>query len=235
MVHTGRTGVLEAINIATGYLGEADIESVLVGGIDSFQRHDLLMMLDDEKRVMATGIADGFAPGEGAGFLRITRNKAKALQNNQQTVYLSEPVLTQESSHLYSEAPCQSDALTAAISKALAGNSRLPVERIYSSQNGESFWAKELNVALFRNKKLLPENYAVEHPADCYGDLGAATGAVLIGLAAQHLFKQNENFSSLVCCSSDHANRASIIVGSLAQNKLSKNGAALAIKENVLA
>jgi len=213
-VHTGRTGVLDAINLAKHYFSETDTETVLVGGIDSFQRYDLLETLDKENRVLAIDVVDGFAPGEGAGFLRITQNEAKALTNGQHRISLAESATAQEPGHLYSDDPCLFDGLTNAMSEALVDHSGLKIKRIYSSQNGERFWAKELSVAMLRNKSHFHEDCLIEHPADSYGDLGAATGAVLIGLAAQQLLKQTQSLAHLVCCSSDHAYRATLLVDS---------------------
>ncbi|MCP4486770.1 MAG: hypothetical protein GY820_05540, partial [Gammaproteobacteria bacterium] len=42
-------------------------------------------------------------------------------------------------------------------------------------------------VATVRNSRYLKEGYQIEHPFDCLGDLGAATAAVLVGLAARDL------------------------------------------------
>jgi len=213
-LHTGRTGVLDAIDLAKRFFVDSDTESVLVGGIDSFQRQDLLEILDKENRVLAADVVDGFAPGEGAGFLRITKNEAKALTNGQHRIALAESVTGQEQKHFYSDEPCLFDGLTHVMSETLTEYSGLKINRIYSSQNGEVFWAKELSVAMLRNKSHFHESCLIEHPADCYGDLGAATGAVLIGLAAQQLLKQNQSIAHLVCCSSDHSFRATMLVDS---------------------
>lgn len=51
-----------------------------------------------------------------------------------------------------------------------------------------------------------------EHPADCYGDLGSATSAILIALAAEHLFKSADAKSHLVYSSSDTAKRGALVV-----------------------
>lgn len=52
----------------------------------------------------------------------------------------------------------------------------------------------------------------MEHPADCYGDLGAATAIALIALAAEHLYKHKSAKKHLVYSSSDSAKRGAIVV-----------------------
>jgi hypothetical protein len=65
------------------------------------------------------------------------------------------------------------------------GHDGSPVHTIYSSMNGEHYWAKEYGVAMSRNPPLRESKIA--HPADCVADLGTATGAVLTGMATKHL------------------------------------------------
>jgi 3-oxoacyl-[acyl-carrier-protein] synthase-1 len=77
--------------------------------------------------------------------------------------------------------------------------------------NGEHYWAKEFGVAMTRSSHRF-SNVKHEHPADCYGDIGAATGGALIALAALHSLKQSTPTSCLVCTSSDTAYRAAICV-----------------------
>jgi len=89
------------------------------------------------------------------------------------------------------------------------------IDVVYSSMNGESHWAREFGVARLRNCRHFRESAVVEHPADCYGDLGAATGPVLMGLAALDLMKRARPARHLVCCSSDHTPRAAVIMESV--------------------
>jgi len=48
------------------------------------------------------------------------------------------------------------------------------------------------------------------HPAQNYGDLGAATGTVLLGVAAHGLLKQSAPANPLIYASSDSAWRAAV-------------------------
>jgi len=82
--------------------------------------------------------------------------------------------------------------------------------------NGENHWAKEYGVAFIRNKAYFQSAVGIEHPADCYGDLGAATSPVLIALAAEHLFKHSTAKAHLVYSSSDHSKRGAIVVEKVA-------------------
>ena len=58
-----------------------------------------------------------------------------------------------------------------------------------ASLNGENFGAKELGVASLRNSDKLDPDYVIEHPADCFGDTGAACFPISIGLSAMGFVK----------------------------------------------
>ena len=53
---------------------------------------------------------------------------------------------------------------------------------VYAGLNGESFWAKEWGVAQIRCAGRLRDRLRVQHPADCFGDAGAALGPIMLGL-----------------------------------------------------
>ena len=213
LLKMGRAGVIDAIDLAFRYLQQKEgTDYVLVGGADSFQDDDLLAYLEADGRLLAEEVMDGFAPGEAAGFLLLTNDINKAMNKNSGVIRLSEPGVAIESGHMYSREPYRGDGLTEAFKKSLNGYSGEKIAKIYSSMNGEQFWAKEYGVATLRTKDYLADELVLEHPADCFGDTGAASGALLIGLAAESLFKQGKKGTYLVTCSSDQSYRAAICV-----------------------
>lgn len=212
---TGRTGMLEAIQLAQHYLDGGYFEQVLVGAVDSCQHTDWLHALDRDARLKSEsprGQADTFVPGEGIAFLLLTNNPALAMNEKGHRITLSRPGFAQESGHIYSEHPYLGNGLDAAVKAAL---SHLPeqtrIDAVFSSMNGEHYWAKEFGIAMTRSSSRL-SRFKHEHPADCYGDLGAATGGGLIALAALSCLKPATPVAALVCTSSDSAHRAAICV-----------------------
>lgn len=210
---TGRAGVLEAIKHAFKILSQEGTDYVLVGGVDTYANAGLLSYLDSENRILATNISNGFAPGEGAGFMLLTKNFNPSFL----PVALSVPVVSKEEGHLYSEdTPYRGDGLAQAFESSLKNSNSSKVCKIYSSMNGESFFVKELGVATIRNSQRLGSDHEVIHPADCYGDLGAATGAVLTTLAALDIAEENVTSSNyLVYCSSDFEKRSAVCLSRL--------------------
>ena len=205
---TGRTGVLEAINYAFKYLATTDNDYILIGGADSYANTGLLSLLDSENRILAPNINDGFAPGEAASFMLLSKKYNQSFL----PVALNPPGVSKEAGFLYSkDSPYRGDGLADAFTKSLSHCQSQQVEKIYSSMNGENFFVKETGVALLRNSERINKEHTLVHPADCYGDIGAATGGVLTTLAALDLEKVKNKLSSyLVCCSSDLEKRAAI-------------------------
>lgn len=206
----GRAGMLEAIALAFRYFEATDAHYVLVGGVDSYLDVATLSTLNLENRVLAENTNDAFVPGEGACFLLLKSYKAPADTKNP-GVALYQPGLGVEKGHRFSNEPYQGQGLSDAIRQALGqANSDIKISTIYSSLNGESFFAKEFGVATMRNSSAFFESYTHMHPADCYGDLGAATAGVLIALAESNLKQRPKPTQELIYCSSDLANRAAI-------------------------
>jgi len=205
---TGRAGVLEAINYAFKYLAEAGNEYILVGGVDTYANAGLLSLLDSENRILAVNVSDGFTPGEAASFMLLSKQYHQSFL----PVALSPPGISKETGFLYSEdSPYRGDGLADAFKNSLINGGNKKIDKIYSSMNGENFFVKEFGVALLRNSAGINQEHAVIHPADCYGDLGAATGGVLTTLAALDFANVKDKLSSyIVCCSSDLEKRAAI-------------------------
>ncbi|MGM8224953.1 hypothetical protein ACSV5M_00125 [Cellvibrio sp. ARAG 10.3] len=147
-----------------------------------------------------------------AGFLLLTRNPALAAVVNGHRILLHPPGMADEPGHLGSDEPYRGDGLDQAFKKALAGATVPPIHSLYSSMNGEHMWAKEYGVAYIRNRHAFADPLSLQHPADCYGDIGRATAPVLIALAAQDLWKTSVARAHQLYSSSDGARRGAIIL-----------------------
>lgn len=220
MIQTGRTGVLDAIKLAGHLLDTKGIAQVLIGGVDSCHNSDYLKHMDKDRRIKASRVTagkdeDDFIPGEGAGFLLLTGEPALAMRTQKHRIRIDEPGFGQEPGHLYSSAPCLGDGLNQSVKQALSQSrtGKNEIRSIYSSMNGEHYWSKEFGVTLSRNQNEFSETLKIEHPAEYYGDIGAAAGAGLIQMAQLDLLLKAPG-RSLVCTSSDHGFRAAVCLSS---------------------
>ena len=203
LIATGRPVGLEAVDLAYRYLSQTGATSVLVGGVDSLIDLRTLGALASEARISSLGITDGFTPGEGAAFILLSARK-----NAESFAVVREPGIASESGHRYSKEPYRGEGMANAFRQALNNYNGPPVDTIFSAMNGESFGTKEHGVAVIRNQQHLSPTFKLEHPADCFGDLGAAIGPILIGLAANDLRSKRTQRTALVCCSAEQETRA---------------------------
>jgi 3-oxoacyl-[acyl-carrier-protein] synthase-1 len=208
----GRAGGLTAIAAAAVAIQSGRARFALAGGVDSHRDLYVLGTLDLEGRVKSGTNTDGFIPGEAAGFLLLTSRATAAACGLSATVVLSPVELGAEPGHLYGVAPYRGDGLAATIQQLVgAGSVSSPIREVYSSMNGESHWAKEWGVAFLRNRTNFEEGHDMHHPADCYGEVGAAVGPLLVGLAATGIREGYGRSPVLVYGSSDRGQRAALI------------------------
>jgi 3-oxoacyl-[acyl-carrier-protein] synthase-1 len=207
----GRAGALAALADAHALLGDPALSCVLVGGVDSLLEPSLLAALDRARRVHAVGVRDGFAPGEGAGFLLLSRRRE--LPGSRARCRVTLPGVADEPGHLYDpDEPHRGDGLAAAIAAATRGCESAAIRTVLAGLNGEHYFAREWGVAALRNAEKFAADLRLEHPVDCLGDPGAALGPTLVALAATALVKGYHAGPSLVWCASDGALRAAAIV-----------------------
>jgi 3-oxoacyl-[acyl-carrier-protein] synthase-1 len=127
------------------------------------------------------------------------------------TVSFSEPCVAEEQGHRYSDQPYLGDGLSNAVHSVLSNaHVSAPIEHLFSTINGESFGSKEMGVMMSRNSGAFAENVQTHHPADCFGDIGAAFAPALVGLAAYNLARQKIQGAVLVTASSDSQYRGAM-------------------------
>ncbi|NLD94305.1 MAG: hypothetical protein GX639_16735 [Fibrobacter sp.] len=214
LFNNGRASGIEAVAAAFNTLSNNTEEFILVGGCDTYLDLYLLGTLDRDNRILANGIMDGFAPGEGAAFLLLTSEKALQKHKLTSLTQLYQPSCTDEPGHRYGDEPYKGDGLAEAVSGALAVLEQEKVQTVFASFNGENFFAKEWGVAFMRNHDSFEEKLRMEHPADCYGDPGAAAGPLLMGLAAIGIQKQYVKGPCMIFCSSEKAKRGAVCIKS---------------------
>ncbi len=203
----GRSGGFYALEAAMQFLESGKCNQVLVGGVDSYQDLSLLYSLDQDDRVLAEGVMDGFAPGEAAAFFLIQ------LADNNSKIKIYPPGMADEPGHRYSDQSYKGEGLASAVTEALSDIQGLAIKTVFSSFNGENFNAKEWGVAAIRNQQSLDSEFTIIHPADCYGDIGAATGPVLMVLAFIGMQKGYYQKPALVWASSEIQQRAAVYIG----------------------
>lgn len=211
IVPSGRAAGLMALHSAIAMLG-AGAEYALLGGMDTFLDAEVLSTLEEEGRLLMEGALDGFAPGEGAAFLLLGADAAIERDGLTRLAFVNPPGLAHEPGHRYSDVPFRGEGLAAAVSAALGYCNGQRMRSVLCSLNGEQLGAKEWGVAVIRNHAGFDDDPMLVHPADCFGDVGAAIAPVLIGLAAIGLWEGYLPGPALVWCASDAELRGAVCV-----------------------
>ena len=210
----GRAAALLALEAGVRCLNERKADAVVVGGVDSYFDGRLLRELDRDNRILAPRTVDGFIPGEGAAFILLMRRTGASDSNPNAILGIGS---SRDAGHRSAPEPARGEGLSGAI-EAMRAGSRLsaPVANIYASLNGESFGGKEWGVARLRHRDLFAPTSELHHPADCFGDTGAAAGTLLMALATTALERGDRSGPALVWASSDGPDRACAVLGPVA-------------------
>lgn len=209
----GRAAGLMAFRRAAAMLEANEADFVLIGGVDSLIDLYVLGTLDMQERIRNEVNSDGFSPGEGAAFLLLTLADTAAKKDLPPLAQVLGSAIGHESGHLYAQEPYLGEGLANTFSSLLAETPpHSPIGCVYSSFNGERYWGKEFGVARIRNSAAFSPDHQMEHPAECFGDLGAAHGTMLAAMAAHGVAKQYRNSPCLVYASSDYGSRAAILL-----------------------
>lgn len=210
----GRASGLAAVHRAIASIKQGTERLVVAGGVDTFKDLYILGTLDMEKRINSPQTMDGFTPGEGAAFLALTTESYAREKGYSVLGRISGSAIDNEPGYMYSKEPYKGEGLARAVQAALSqrNGTGSKVATVFSSMNGENHFAKEWGVAYIRNTDSIESEFRIEHPADCIGDTGAASGPIMVGLAMRGMTKQYLTGPALVYASSDRALRAACVV-----------------------
>lgn len=213
-VPRGRAGGLMAMREAAARVARGDSPFVLVGGADCLVDLHVLGVLDGQGRVRNEINSDGFSPSEGAAFLLLSLASTAASHGLKPLASVLGCAHGHEPGHLYSEEKYLGDGLSGAFASLLE---ETPPPKligcVYSSFNGERYWAREYGVARLRHADAFMPEHPMEHPAECFGDMGAAQGSALAALAAHGVHHGYRHAPCLVFASSDYGDRAASLLG----------------------
>lgn len=212
-IGSGHAAGLAAITVARQMIEKQEAEFVVAGGADSYFHPDCLAWLDESGRLHSDANPDGFVPGEAAGFCVLAESNAAGRLGLRPLASILAASVSEESNPLTSDGVCIGEGLTRAVREVLIGQADHSIDWTICDLNGESFRAYEWMYAYLRNCSRHRDPLEIWHPADCYGDIGAASGPVLVGLALRAWARgYARGARALVWASSDSAARAAVLL-----------------------
>lgn len=187
-VHTlsrGHAGGLMALQAAAEALSRGEVQTALVIGVDSYHDTRTIESLDLRRRLMSGRNRSGFPPGEAAGACLLVRGEVAERHRLPVFARIRSAATATEPHPLRSTEPCLGEGLTAVLAS-VAGSLRVPHELItasYCDLNGERYRNEEYVYALLRTQEAFVDAHDYISPADCWGDVGAASGLLFAVLA----------------------------------------------------
>ena len=187
-MHTGHSAGLMALEAGCNLIRAGAAEFCLAGGVDSYICPETLRWLEECDQLHSAGALNnawGFIPGEGAGFCLLASERMLREYDVKALARVVSVSTSMEKNLIKTEAVCLGEGLTAAFKEALAA---LPgpddkIDEIICDMNGEDYRAAEFGFASLRVSERFVDIGDFSAPADCWGDVGAASGPLFASLA----------------------------------------------------
>ena len=186
IVPHGRVGVAVALAQARALISTGKAPGVLIVAVDSLLSWPTLSHYERDDRLLTTSNANGFMPGEGAGALWVGPAEGRLPRLLCTGIGFGREVAAIESGE-----PLRGDGLSHAIKASLddAGRALHDMDFRITDNAGEHYYFKEAALALSRTLRQQKEVFDLWHPAECTGEIGAASGAAVIAAAQDACFK----------------------------------------------
>jgi 3-oxoacyl-[acyl-carrier-protein] synthase-1 len=217
----GHSAGLMAIEAACARIHSGACEFCLAGGVDSYLDPDTLKWIEACDQLHASDNAWGFIPGEAASFCLLSTAEAAQRYGLATHGKIIAVATAYEENRIKTETVCIGRGLTAAVRKVLEA---LPpegpvIDNTICDQNGEAYRADEYGFTLARTNKRFVDASSFLTPADCCGDVGAASGPLFVGLAAAASKKRYaKGPCTLVWTSSEGGERSAAIIRTAASS-----------------
>lgn len=214
VIAEGRVGPVQAIQQVQQMMTRQEAGYCIVAGVDSFLTAGTLRAYEERMRLLTEKNSNGFIPGEAGAAVLLGRRDSGLL--------IRGIGFGKEAAHIESEEPLRADGMVAAIKGALAasGMDMGDLDFRITDANGEQYVFKEAALALNRILRKRKEEFDIWHPAECTGEVGAATVPVVLAVAEAASRKGYAKGRNILChFGNDDGQRAALIV----QYKLPKN------------
>jgi 3-oxoacyl-[acyl-carrier-protein] synthase-1 len=211
----GHAAGLLAMKVARDLLHAGKSRFCLAGGVDSYLTADSLEWMDEAGILKSSKNRNGFPPGEAAGFCLLTTGATAAEFGLPVLGWLETLGWAREESPIRTKTICVGRGLSGAIQQATAPL-HLPDERVDDSicdLNGEPYRSEEFALTVLRTQMALVDFTRFVTPADCWGDIGAASGPLFANLAvaaAQRGYAKGPR--TLIWASSERGDRAAAVI-----------------------
>jgi 3-oxoacyl-[acyl-carrier-protein] synthase-1 len=215
----GHAAGLMALGAAWNKIRLGATSACLVGGVDSYLAAETLEWLEDCDQVHGAGPRNnawGFVPGEAAGFCLLVSGEALQSLRTAPWAEVHSVAVAWEENLIKTETICLGRGLTEAFELAFNAIAApwVAIDNTFCDMNGEPYRSDEFGFATLRTAERFVDASRFDAPADCWGDVGAASGPLLVNLAATAQRKcYADSKRTLVWASSESGERAAAVLG----------------------
>jgi 3-oxoacyl-[acyl-carrier-protein] synthase-1 len=198
--------------IESARLIESGTPCVIVAGVDSLVQQEVVEHFIKRRRLLTPSNSNGFSVGEAGSAVLVVPARGR----NQGLLEIRGLAVAHEPATIDSDQPMKGEGLTTAIRNAFGdgGVTYDDIQYRITDLNGEHYKFKEMTFAMIRfQRKPKPKLFDLWHPIECIGDVGAAIGPIVLGVAHHAGQKQYGNGPTVLCTlGNDDGERAAIVV-----------------------
>ena len=215
MLQKGHSSGLMAMQNAATLISSGEMDICLVAGVDSYHSRMTLDWLDAMGMLLSTKNRNGFIPGEAASACLLA---SRAAVNRYQLPVLASITAAAtgiEPHPIRGEEVCIGEGLSAVLKDIIASLRRQQqvITATYCDLNGERYRNEEFVYTLLRTQEGFIDAHDYQCPADCWGDVGAASGLLFVSLAVASKQRGYAKGSIPVCwAGSESGYRAAVLL-----------------------
>ena len=187
VLENGHAAGLLGLHASIRKMSEGAFDVCVLAGVESYLAPETLEWLEENEQLHGAGPLNnawGFIPGEGAGAALLVTERALA---NLQSTPLGQVLSVGkafEQNRIKTKTVCIGEGLTVAFREGLSGlPSGAKVTDVYCDMNGEPYRADEFGFAALRTKESFESASDFVAPADCWGDVSAASAPLALALS----------------------------------------------------
>ncbi|NVJ09066.1 hypothetical protein HUW63_28005 [Myxococcus sp. AM001] len=210
----GHAGALRAVEQALRECADGGDHLFLVAGADSYHHTETFLWLERARRFAQPGIRGGFTPGEGAACLALMSAGMRRRLGLSGLAVVRGAHTARERQLRESSTGSLGVGMTQAVEGVVTGL-KLPhegVDDLYTDLNGERYRSEEWGFVVLRTPSVW-KSTSYKVPSTCWGDVGAASGA-LGGVLAVRAFARGyaRGPRALVMAGSDGGLRGAMLL-----------------------
>lgn len=183
---SGNSSTLLLMDQARREMAEGHYDMCIVGGVDSYFHPETMEWLDKNRQLVGKISRSGFVPGEGAGFCLLMTPAAAQRAGLTAVAQVTGSATAWESKLIKTDDVNLGEGLTQAVRDTVSAlQSPDSIQAVYCDINGERYRGEEWGFVCLKLARYFDDPTGYYSAADCWGDMGAASGGLLLTLAVE--------------------------------------------------